>query len=79
MSVVRWKITTKIKRQKKTTEVYRKAVICYLDGFQSFTLVIKVVEAINTVAVITEFPVGKAITIPVRREIQLLESKLQLP
>lgn len=69
MSVVRWKIT-KIKR--KTKEVYRKAVVHYLDGLQSFTLMIKVVEAINTVAVITELPVGKAITIPVRREIKLL-------
>ncbi len=59
-------------KKKKTKEVYRKSVMNYLDGLQSFTLMIKVVEAINTVAVITELSVGKAITIPVRREIKLL-------
>lgn len=49
-------------------EINRKAVIRYLNGLQSFTLMIKVVEAVNTVTVITELPIGKAIAIPVRRE-----------
>lgn len=63
--VGRWKIMTS---EKKPMSINRNALIHYLDGLQSFTLMIKVVEAVHAVTVITELPIGKAITIPVRRE-----------
>lgn len=63
--VGRWKIMTS---EKKPMSINRNAFIHYLDGLQSFTLMIKVVEAVHAVTVITELPIGKAITIPVRRE-----------
>lgn len=38
----------------------------YLNGFKAIALVVKVVEAVNTVAVVTKFPVCKAVTISER-------------
>lgn len=57
-------ISTKSGKQARTeiTEINLQ----YLNGFKAITLMVKVVEAIHTVAVVTKLSICKAVTIPER-------------
>lgn len=52
--------------QEKSTNINHRNNPQYLNGFKAITLMVKVVEAINTIAVVTKFSVCKAVTISER-------------